>query len=490
MSRLMFTCAAALLGACVHLTPLAHSAPTGPQSAKPAAAKSDAPLRSDPNAARTVAVVNDNVISNFDLDQRIRLILVTSGQTASAEALQRFRPQVLKTLVDEMLQQQEAFKYKVQVTNEEVDKSLARIAAQNNMQVNDIFKTLETQGVARKALQDQLRAELAWQKLVQGRLAPRVAVSPDEVTEVLARTTANSTKSQFLVSEIFIAVDQPDQENEAIKAIQQIRGQLQQGAPFAALARQHSQSSSAGTGGDIGWIIEGQLEDALDRQLTKMRPGSVSEPIRAAGGVYLIALRQKQTAAGTKPEDSDQPTEIPAAPTGPAQVKIVRGPQAQIALTRLLIPLDPAASKEKQEAARQKAIALFRGANGCGAPLNTLIRSVGGVTRTDMGNLPYNDLQPDFKKILRETPNGRPTPPLRSGQGIEMFVICSGGSQVEVIPGASGGPSRSAAPRTEAFKMPTKEDIENRLFQTQLNAAARRYLRDLRRDATIEIREE
>jgi peptidyl-prolyl cis-trans isomerase SurA len=176
-------------------------------------------------------------------------------------------------------------------------------------------------------------------------------------------------------------------------------------------------------------------------------------------------------------------------PAGPAQVKIISGPQAQIELTRVLIPLDAAASKAKQDAARNKAIAMFRGANGCGAGLNQLVKSVGGVQTLSMGKLPYNDLQPDFKKLLRETPNGRPTPPLRSSQGIEMFVVCSGGSKVEVTQ-APGGPTRSAAPKTEAFKMPTKEDIENRLFQQQLSMMSRRYLRDLRRDGTIEIREE
>jgi hypothetical protein len=55
---------------------------------------------------------------------------------------------------------------------------------------------------------------------------------------------------------------------------------------------------------------------------------------------------------------------------------------------------------------------------------------------------------------------------------------------------APGGPTRAAAPKTEAFKVPTKEEIENRLYSQQLTASARRYLRDLRRDATIEIREE
>jgi peptidyl-prolyl cis-trans isomerase SurA len=451
------------------------------------AATEPPPKAADPNAARTVAVVNDAVISNFDLDQRIRLLIVTSGQTPNPDMVQRVRPQVLRTLVDEMLQTQEAFKYKVNVQQEEIDKSLARIAQSNNMQVADIFKMLEGQGVSRTALQGQLRAEIAWQKLVQGRLAPRVAVSPEEVQEVLARTTANAAKAQFLVSEIFLAVDGPEQEAEARKQAENLRNQMGQGAPFSALARQFSQSSSAGTGGDIGWVSEGQLEAELNAVLVKMRPGTVSDPIKTVSGIYILALRQKQTAAGSKPEAADQPAEVPAQPAGPAQVKIVKGPSAQIGLARILIPLDATAPKAKQDAAREKAIKLYRGANGCGAELNQLAGSL-GVQVMNMGKLPYNDLDGQFKKILEQTPNGRSTPPLRSAQGIEMFVVCSGGSQIQVTQAA--GPAQAAAPRTEPFKMPTKEDIENRLFQQQLSMMSRRYLRDLRRDATIEIREE
>lgn len=442
----------------------------------------------DPNAARTVAVVNDAVISNFDLEQRARLLIVTSGQQPTEQTLSAIKPQVLRTLVDEMLQTQEAFKYKVQVQNEDVDKQLARLAASNNMQVADIIKTLEQAGVSRTTLQAQLRAEIAWQKLVQGRLAPRVTINPDEVADQLARAQANANKAQFMVAEIFVPADQPGEEAAAMKSAQSIRGQMQQGASFAALARQYSQSPSAGNGGDIGWVSEGQLEPALNAQLVKMRPGSVSDPIQVEGGVYILALRQKQTAAGTKPTDADQPQEIPTGPTGPGEVKIISGPQAQIALVQLLIPLDAAASKAKQETVRQKAIALYRAANGCGPGLNQAVKSVGGVQMVNMGSLPYNDLQPDFKKLLRETPNGRSTPPLRSGRGIEMFVVCSGGSKIEITAPA-GGPARAAAPKTEAFKVPTKEEIENRIYGQQLSGMARRYLRDLRRDATIEIRE-
>ena len=100
-----------------------------------------------------------------------------------------------------------------------------------------------------------------------------------------------------------------------------------------------------------------------------------------------------------------------------------------------------------------------------------------------VGAVTVKDLAPQFADILRKTPNGRSTPPLRGANGIEMYVICEGGMRPAVNPVA--GMDNSEKPAAEV----SKEDIENRLFNQELSMLSRRYLRDLRRDATIEIKE-
>ena len=100
-----------------------------------------------------------------------------------------------------------------------------------------------------------------------------------------------------------------------------------------------------------------------------------------------------------------------------------------------------------------------------------------------LGAITVKDMAPQFIKILEQTPNGRSTPPLRGATGVELFVVCSGG----MVPAA--GMQASAGPTTTKAKDVTKEDIENRLFNQELSMMARRYLRDLRRDATIEMRD-
>ena len=430
--------------------------------------------------ARAAAVVNDIVISSYDLDQRIKLAMVTSGQQPSAELARRIRDQILRQLVDEMLQMLEAQKYNVKVAAGDVDAALKRIGQQNNITPDQINKMLDDNGIARATLQQQLQADIAWQKIVQQRVAPRVSVSDDEVDAVLARMQEQGATTQYLAAEIFIPVESPDQEAQAKQSIENIRGQLQQGASFAGLARQFSKAPTASAGGDMGWVSESDISaPEVSKVLVSMRPGGVSEPIRAAGGFYLIGLREKRTAAGSKPEPAAAPAPTPASTAGSEPKPM----QARLTLATLQFALAADASKEKQERVKNGAIKLYQTVNGCG---NLAAQAKAeGATTVPLGQVSVKDLAPDFRKILEKTPNGRATPPLRSASGVQMFVVCAGG----MIPGRQQMQQEAGGGEAKPFQMPTREDIQSRLYNQELSMMARRYLRDLRRDANIDIRD-
>ncbi len=428
---------------------------------------------------RAAAVVNDIVISSYDLDQRVKLAMVTSGQQPSADLARRLHDQILRQLVDEMLQMLEAQKYNVKVTPEDIDGALKRIGQQNNITSDQINKMLDENGIAKATLQSQLQADIAWQKLVQQRLAPRVAVSEQDVDEVLARMAQTASSTQYQAAEIFIAIESPEKEAQAKESVQNIRAQLQQGASFAAMARQFSKSSTASGGGDLGWVTEGEVSPEVGKALQSMRPGSVSDPIRAASGYYLIGLREKRTAAGSKPE---------AAPPTPAAAPVNNAASdgkpmsSRITMASIQIPLVAGASKEKQEKVRQSSIRLYQTVSGCG---NLAAQAKAeGATAVPLGEVNVKDLAADFRKILEKTPNGRSTPPLRSAAGVQMFVVCAGG----MTPGRNSV-AANADTTVKPFQMPTRDDIQQRLFGQELSMMARRYLRDLRRDASIDIRD-
>jgi peptidyl-prolyl cis-trans isomerase SurA len=151
-----------------------------------------------------------------------------------------------------------------------------------------------------------------------------------------------------------------------------------------------------------------------------------------------------------------------------------------VTLARVSVPLDEGAAKAKVDQMRQNAIEIFRTINGC--PTAGAIAKSHGAKFDMIGPMVVKDLAPQFADILRKTPNGRSTPPLRGAKGIEMYVICDGGMRPPPSVGGGGDPDR---PNTEA----SREEVENRLFNQELTMLARRYLRDLRRDATIEMKD-
>lgn len=236
------------------------------------------------------AVVNDEVISAYDLEQRVALIVSSTGVDGTGEAGKRLREQVLRTLIDEKLQIQEAKKLEVVADPKEVDEALNGIAEQNNMTADQLRETLAKGGVHIEALLMQIQSELAWSDLVHKKFMARVVPGDEQVDEVLARMEANAGRPEYLLAEIFLNVESPDDDEEVRRGALRLVEQLRQGAPFNAVARQFSQAATAATGGDLGWVSEGQLSTELDKALVTITPGQISDPIRAVGGVLYSAF--------------------------------------------------------------------------------------------------------------------------------------------------------------------------------------------------------
>jgi len=201
------------------------------------------------------AVVNDEVVSAYDLEQRVALIVSSTGVDGSGEAGKRLREQVLRTLIDEKLQMQEAKRLEIVADPKEVDETLSGIAEQNRMTTDQLRETLERSGVSIDSLLTQIRAEIAWSDLVRKKFLSRISPGDEQVDEVLARMEANAGRPEFLVAEIFLSVESPDDDEEVRRSAMRLVEQLQQGAAFNAVARQFSQAATAATGGDLGCLM-------------------------------------------------------------------------------------------------------------------------------------------------------------------------------------------------------------------------------------------
>ena len=423
---------------------------------------------------RAAAVVNGVVISNFDLDQRVRMILSTSGGAATEAARQRLREQVLRTLIDEILQLNAAREAGLQVTPQEVEESLQKIADQNGTTPEKILASLEAAGIypgtARRpgTLQTQIRAEIAWSKLLEERIASRVNISEEAVDQEMRRIEAGATKPQFLASEIFISVDSPADDARARRNITQIHQQIMSGTPFPALAQQFSESATATRGGDMGWVQDGDLPPEVWRTLEQMRPLTISPPVRTANGYYLIALRDKMRPAGSAVEKA------PAPPGRPAGV-----PAGSVKLKRVVLGLPGRMSAAEQESFMRAAAGLRDSIKGCQG-LDDFARQLQGVVVLDLPILPVKDLAPEIQQVIQGLNPSDVSQPFFSREGeqnlMNLLVVCGDRPRVDFV-------------ATRVFEMPTREQVSNRMFSQSLSVAARRYMRDLRRDAAIEIRD-
>src|SRR5260370_28408014 len=232
-------------------------APSGPGSyvAEPAP---QAPVAQPPGGqiteTRIAAVVNDEVISVADVRSRLRMVMLSSNLTDSPETRQRVAAQVLRTIVDEKLQLQEAKRQNVSATDEEINKALTQIEKQNNMQTGQLDQVLKARGLERSALVDQLTAAIVWSKLVRRLVSQTNVVSDEEIDYALKRAKETANEPQSPVAEIFLAIDNPQQEEEVRRLAQRLTEQMRQGARFSPWAQQFSQSATAAAGCAIGSV--------------------------------------------------------------------------------------------------------------------------------------------------------------------------------------------------------------------------------------------
>jgi peptidyl-prolyl cis-trans isomerase SurA len=386
---------------------------------------------------RAAAVVNDEVISMFDLDMRLRLAILATGQQDNRQLRDRITAQVIRALIDEQLQEQEAKRLAITITDEQVTNAAKEIARRNKLTVEKFNSLLESRGILPEAIFDQVRGQLTWSALVARRLRPTVQVSAEEVEEVVRRIVANRGARQRRVSEIFLAVDTALQEDEVRRSAERLFEQLRTGASFPSLARQFSESAAAAQGGNLGWIQEGQLPEELDKALGQMRPGMLSRPIRTLSGFHILLLgEERQTSLG----------------------------EVTLHLKQVLIAIPSEASEEQRREAAERAGQVRQRIAGC-AGLDELASEIGAPGSGDLGTVKLSDLPARIRDAVIALPTGQPSQPVSVSGGLGVLVVCDR---------AESGIDRKR--------------IQDRLISQRLDMLSRRYMRDLRRSANLDIR--
>jgi peptidyl-prolyl cis-trans isomerase SurA len=394
--------------------------------------------------SRIAAVVNDEVISVADLRSRIRMVMLSSNLQPNPDTEKRVAAQVLRTIVDEKLQVQEARRQNITATDEEVKKAIASIEKRNNMPPGQLDAVLKAHGIEKTALIDQVYASIVWAKLARRLVSQTNPVSEDEIDEALKRLKQNENVPQSRVAEILLAVDNPQQDDEVRRLAEKLIEQMKQGARFSAVAQQFSQSATAAVGGDLGWIRPEQLPPDLAKAVEKMRPGELSPPIRSGAGYYLLLVLDRRNGhTGNSEEDT--------------ALKIVQ----------VVFPLPPQAS----EAARRAAIAEAQTTRATAKNCADMIR-IGREKAPQLsseGTVRLSQIAPSMRSVVLGLGIGNASQPILQKNGVGVIMVCE-----KSTPGPAG--------------LPTRDEVAESLMRQRLDTLARRYMRDLRRTAFVDVR--
>ena len=378
------------------------------------------------------AIVNDKVISLFDVDQRVDLFFATSGIAKSPEMTERLRAQVLRSLVDEKLQLEEANRVEISIPDKDVEDRMKTLATEGKMTLDGIKKFLAEKNIETQSLEQQLRAELAWSQFVRRSFSGRVKVGDQEIEEQYKKAVRAVNQTRFLVSEILLNLDSFSSEQQIAQLSGEIVKQLQSGVDFSAVARQFSIAPTASRGGQLGWITADQLDKRLASTVRQMKPGQVSSPIPTNAGLYIIALADKR-AGGNDPSKNqfDVLSLTFAKDTKPSKIdKFV----ADFKTCR----------RAQQSAKKAKAKAKRTGLRA----LSKLPRQIANA----VGNLEA----------------GRLASPVTTPDGIELYAVCDRKDDLGIEI--------------------SRDQISENIFSQRVSMMARRHLRDLRRDAVVEYR--
>lgn len=282
---------------------VASPAPANPnlvESPKPGDIRQRPVEENDEVSDRIIAVVNNDAITMNELMESI--VMYRSENRSGGPSDDELRKESLSRLIDNRLQLQEADREKITVDDAELNEEfLDRIKRYNVKNEEEFEKILKAQGVTLDSIKKRLRDGLKVSKLVRRKVAMRISVTEDEITQYLEENRGKlETGLSYHARHILITPEgDTDSGWEAarIKATM-LRAQLADGADFAELAKQHSRDATAKDGGDLGTLKRGELSQEVEGAILALKPGQLSPPFKSPLGYHVFRLESKEGLEG------------------------------------------------------------------------------------------------------------------------------------------------------------------------------------------------
>ncbi|WP_408580059.1 peptidylprolyl isomerase [Bombella apis] len=418
-------------------------APTQKQGAAPPSDQAGSPsaLTED----QIIAIVNGQILTQRDVEDRARLFAVSTGLPLTPEIMARMRSQLINQLIDERLKMQEILGRHINVEPEQIAEAIHTIEARNGMPENALRNRLKADGISLTTLIDQLRVQIGWMQVLREDLGVRSRVTPLQITQREQALQNEAGRPQYFISEIFIPVIDPRHDETELSFVKTIITQLRNGAPFPIVAAQFSQDQSALQGGSRGWMQEDNIEPEVLSVIRKMPENAISNPIKVPGGYAIVTVHARRT-------------------IGKQMGTLLSMRQAFFPFSSALNPAEPT---DQQKLSLQKALHASQTIKSCNE-MESLNTSLGNTRPSNPGLQVMERLAPQMRQVVEKIPTGHVSRPLVAPDGIALIMVCS-------------REERNLAQQTPG-------QIADQLMNERVEQASQQLQRSLRRHAIIKLR--
>ena len=398
----------------------------------------------DPADIKIAATVGDEVITTFDLINRTKLLMFSSGLQPDKETFNKVAPQALQSLINDKLVMQEADSLSLKVSDDELEKAKKSIEQKNGVPDGQLYAMIEKNGIPPATMESQIRAQIAQAMIRSVKIRPLVNVSDDEVEDFVRAQSFNQEVEEYYLSEIVLPVEVPQDEDKTKALANKLYDELKAGKDFAAIAREFSGSGSAFNDGVVGWMPESQIPKEILAEVKKNEIGEVSTPIRSIEGFFIVKATKKREQNSMALED-------------------------EINFKHFELPFPDNADAKQIKAAMGKLTALKYEDEACQNPDSFAMRN--GFGSKDYGQIRIADLDSKIAPLVSDLKVGEFSTPVKTSKSGVIFLVCE---RIENI-----------APLIDDNK---REEARNALYNRKMDLQMRKYLRDLRRKTNIEVR--
>ncbi len=250
---------------------------------------------------RVAAVVNDEIITLWELNRRIQEVTGVNAEEIRLRDETRYQ-QTARIILDDLINDRIAGgkirELGIEVRPEEVDAAVERVRRINQISQEELALTLEKRGLSLEAYREEIKGQLERSRLINREIKSRIVIREERILDYYREKQEEfSQPAKVRLAVIFFRLEDPENADETARKLQRARDivtALQAGADFGSLAREHSQGPGAGEGGDVGFFRNSELAPKLAAVVSSLAPGEVGGPVVLPAGVQIVKLLERQ----------------------------------------------------------------------------------------------------------------------------------------------------------------------------------------------------